>query len=304
MRRFNRTPCYTGPDDPARGQIRGTLQLGETVIIETVGGADNDYIAAGETRAGQITSGQSHQRNSRPGGPFLIEGIEPDDWVSIEILEMEVAPYGFYRNGGPNYGNWRCVAPVRDGLIHFPPDFVVPARPMIGVIQLESWAPNSIDHGGNMDFNAIQPGSTVHIRAQKPGGGLSLGDVHARMGDGELTGAGVEIDSAITLKVDRSPGFPTSSPVVETTGVVESAEEYLTSAQAPEWGEALKLAWLEMVALIIDRYDTSYEYANMIVGTIADARPGFATGYMGGYVTVQLAVTKELRRTGQPYKHE
>ena len=63
-----------------------------------------------------------------------------------------------------------------------------------------------------MDFNAVQPGSTIHIRAQKPGGFLHLGDVHARMGDGELTGAGVEIDSAITLKVDRSPGFPNSSP--------------------------------------------------------------------------------------------
>ena len=75
------------------------------------------------------------------------------------------------------------------------------------------------------------PAGTVHIRAQKPGAYLSLGDVHARMGDGELTGAGVEIDSTVTLKVDRSPGFPTSSPVVEKTRVVECAEEYLTSAR-------------------------------------------------------------------------
>ena len=301
MRRFNRTPHYTGPDDPEIGEVRGTLQLDETVIIETIGGADNDYEAAGFLKAGQIISGERHRRYARPGGPFHIEGIEPDDWVAIEIIDMEVGPYGFYRNGGPNWGNWRCLAPVRDGLVHFPPDFVVPARPMIGVVQLESWAPNAIDHGGNMDFNAIQPGSTVHIRAQKPGGGLYLGDVHARMGDGELTGAGVEIDSAITLKVSRSPGFPCSSPVVETTTVVEGAEEWLTSAKAVEWGDALKAAWLEMVALLIDRYDTTYEYANMIVGTIGDARPGFATGYMGSYVTVQIAVTKELRRTGEPY---
>ena len=302
MRRFTRTPYYTGPDDPEIGKVRATLQLDETVVIETIGGADNDYEAAGFLKAGQIISGDTHRRYARPGGPFAIEGIEPDDWVAIEILEMEVGPYGFYRNGGPNWGNWRCLAPVRDGLIHFPPDFVVPVRPMIGVVQLEPWAASVIEHGGNMDFNAIQPGSTVHIRAQKPGGLLSLGDVHARMGDGELTGAGVEIDSAITLKVSRSPGFPNSSPVVETTGVVESAEEYLTSARAAEWGEALKLAWLEMVVLIIDRYDTSYEYANMIVGTIGDARPGFATGYMGGYLTCQIAVTKELRRTGEPYQ--
>ena len=83
--------------------------------------------------------------------------------------------------------------------------------------------------------------------------------------------------------------------------MVEGTEEYLTSAGAGEWGEALRSAWTEMVALIVDRYNTSVEYANMIIGTIADARPGYATGYKS-YVTCQLAVTKELRRTGQPYR--
>ncbi|MDP7449084.1 MAG: hypothetical protein QF689_10900, partial [Candidatus Latescibacteria bacterium] len=93
MRRFNRTPCYTGPEDPARDEVRGTLQLGETVTIETVGGADHDYEAAGETRAGMIVAANT-PRYSRRGGPFVIEGIEPDDWVSIEILDMEIGPYG------------------------------------------------------------------------------------------------------------------------------------------------------------------------------------------------------------------
>ncbi|MEC7842076.1 MAG: acetamidase/formamidase family protein, partial [Candidatus Latescibacterota bacterium] len=190
MRRFNRTPCYTGPDDPERGEVRDTLHLGETVVIETVGGSDHDYAAAGETRAGQITAANT-PRYSRPGGPFIIDGIEPDDWVAIEIVDMECGPYGFYRNAGPHWGYWRCVAPVRDGLVHFPPDFVVPVRPMIGVIELESVASHPIDHGGNMDFNSIQPGSTIHIRAQRKGGCLFLGDTHARMGDGELTAAGV-----------------------------------------------------------------------------------------------------------------
>ena len=38
MRRFTLTPCHSGPDDPERGQPRATLELGETVVIETVGG--------------------------------------------------------------------------------------------------------------------------------------------------------------------------------------------------------------------------------------------------------------------------
>jgi len=214
MRRFTRTPYYTGPDDPERGQIRGTLKLGETVVIETVGGHDQHYELKGELKPGMVME-VKEPRGSRPGGPFSIEGIEPGDWIAIEIMDIEVGPYGFYRNGGPHWGSVRLIAPVRDGLVHFPPDFVVPVRPMIGVIALESVAAHQIDHGGNMDFNSVQPGSTVHLRAQKPGGLLTLGDVHARMGDGELTGTGVEIDSAVTLKVDRSPGFPCSAPVVE-----------------------------------------------------------------------------------------
>lgn len=308
MRRFARTPYYTGPDDPERGEIRGTLKLGETVVIETVGGHDQHYELKGELQPGMVME-VKEPRWSRPGGPFQIEGIEPGDWVKIEIMDIAVGPYGFYRNGGPHWGSVRLIAPVRDGLVHFPPDFVVPVRPMIGVIALASVAPHQIDHGGNMDFNAIQPGSTVHIRAQKPGGLLTLGDVHARMGDGELTGTGVEIDSAVTLKVDRSPGFPCSSPVVEKTKVIESAEEFLTSGQGANWEEAVKIAWSDMVGLIADHYDTTVEHANLIVGTIADARPGYAAGLMNlrgqrsdsAYVTCQLAVTKELRRTGQPF---
>ena len=308
MRRFTRTPYYTGPDDPEIGQIRATLKLGETVVIESVGGHDQDLGLEGELKAGMVMD-VGTPRYSRPGGPFLIEDVEPGDWVSLEIIDVEPGPYGFYRNGGPHWGSVRLLAPVRDGLVHFPPDFVVPVRPMVGYVRLGSAAPHQIDHGGNMDFNSVCPGSTLHIRAQKPGGLLYLCDAHARMGDGELTGTGVEIDAAVTLRVDRSPGFSTSSPVVETTTVAESPEEYLTGGQGADWEEAVKIAWSEMVGLIADRYNTTVEHANLIVGTIADARPGYSAGLMnargGGrqsaYVTVQLAVTKELRRTGQPF---
>jgi amidase len=161
-----------------------------------------------------------------------------------------------------------------------------------------------------MDFNSTRPGSTVHIRAQKAGGLLTLADAHARMSDGELTGTGVEIDTAVTVRVDRSPGFSTSSPVVETTNVVESAEEYLTSGQGRTWTDAVRAAWADMVGLIADRYDTTTEHANLIVGTIGDARPGYSAGDMNhrgrptesAYVTCQIAVTKELRRTGKPFR--
>ena len=175
MRRFSREPYFTGPDDPDRGEIRGTITLGETVIIETPGGADGDL------KPGVIPE-TTTPRGSRQGGPFLIEDIAPGDWVSIQVIDIEVGPYGYYNNGGPFRGSLRSVAPVRDGLLHFPPDFVVPVRPMIGVMQLApvSEHPGPWNHGGNMDYNTIRPGSTVHIRAQKYDGHFYVGDVHGQ----------------------------------------------------------------------------------------------------------------------------
>jgi amidase len=308
MRTFTRTPNFTGADDPARGEVRGNLQLGETVVIETFGGHDQDYTKQDSLLPGAVFEVRA-QRHSRPGGPFYVEGIEAGEWLSLEIIDIEVGPYGFYRNGGPLWGSMRCVAPVRDGLVHFPPDFVVPVRPMIGFVRLESVANYEIDSGGNMDFNSVQPGSTLHVRAQKRGGLFLLTDVHARMGDGELTGTGVEIDSAITLRVDRSPGFPCHAPVVEKTRHVEDEAEWLTSGQGANWQEAVKAAWIDMVSLVQDQYGCTMEQANLIVGTLADARPGYSAGdlsvrgrpHASGYITVQLAVTKALRRTGEPY---
>lgn len=93
-RHFKRTPYLTGPDDPERGQIRDTLMLGETVIIETPGVRDADYEMG-------VVPELAPRRNSRPGGPFFIEGVEPGDWLAIHIIAIEMPDYGFVNNGGP-----------------------------------------------------------------------------------------------------------------------------------------------------------------------------------------------------------
>lgn len=297
MRRFTKTPYYTGPDDPDRGQIRGTLALGETVIIETPVQRDGDL------RPGVIPELEP-PRGSRHGGPFLIEGIMPGDWVAIHLLAIEVGAYGYVNNGGPFRGHLRSVVAIEDGMVHFPPDLSVPIKPMIGVIQLESVQqhPCPWNHGGNLDYNSICAGSIVYIRAQRPGGYLFIDDAHARMGDGELTGTGVEVDAAVTLKVERAPGFPTGGPVVE------SAEAYYTSGMGATWEDALRIAWTDMVALVCHLYGTSAEHANLLVGTLGDAVPGFVAYPLyarnfrndGLYVTCQIRLTKELQRRGRP----
>ncbi len=136
FRHFTRTPYYTGPEDPERGRVRGTLKLGETVIIDVPGDTGDIDLRPGVVPDPNVMP----PRGSRPGGPFEIEGIKPDDWVSVKIVNIEPGPYGYCNNHGPSRGPLRSLVLVRDGMVHFLPDFVVPMRPMIGVIQLQSAA--------------------------------------------------------------------------------------------------------------------------------------------------------------------
>lgn len=299
-RRFTRTPYYTGPNDPERGKIRGTIKLGETVIIELPGDTGDTDLKPGVVPDPNVIP----PRGSRPGGPFEIEGVKPRDWLAIRIIDVVPGPYGYSNNHSAVRGPMRVLTPVKDGMVHFPPDFVVPIRPMIGVISLQTAAAlpfNIWDSGGNLDFNTVRAGSTVYIRAQRYGGMLTLGDAHAYMSDGELTGTGVEIDMTVTIKVDRVEGFPTGGVVVET------ADKWYTAGIGATWEDALKVAWAEMVALISHLYNTTAEHANLIAGTIGDVVPGYAAGKVfhrgfdrPNYITLQIGIPKSLKRTGKP----
>jgi amidase len=301
-RRFTRTPYYTGPNDPERGKVRGTLKLGETVIIDLPGDTGDTDLKPGVVPDPNVTP----PRGSRPGGPFEIEGIKPGDWVAIKIIDVVPGPYGYSNNHSAVRGPLRILTPIRDGMAHFPPDFVIPIRPMIGVVHLQAAAalPFSIwDSGGNLDFNSVCAGSTVYIRAQRYGGMLTLGDAHAYMSDGELTGTGVEIDMTVTIKVDRVPGFPNGGVVVET------ADKWFTAGIGATWEDAVKVAWAEMVALLSHLHNTTAEHANLLVGTLGDVVPGYAAGSIfhrgfqrPSYITCQIGIPKTLRRTGKPFQ--
>ena len=84
MRRFTRTP-YVDPDSPECREVRGTLKLGETVIIEVPGGGDGDL------KPGVVPE-IAARRGSR-NGPFIIEDVKPGDWLSIEVIDIKVGPY-------------------------------------------------------------------------------------------------------------------------------------------------------------------------------------------------------------------
>lgn len=81
-----------------------------------------------------------------------------------------------------------------------------PSSPMLGVIGVAPKGDNvSVPtmpagmHGGNLDDRYNRKGSIVYITVNHSGALLSIGDMHASQGDGEICGTGVEIRGEVWL---------------------------------------------------------------------------------------------------------
>ena len=118
-------------------------------------------------------------------------------------------------------------AEVRDGAIDFA-GVRLPLRPMIGVI---ATAPDGEPvgtayvgrHGGNLDCNLIAEGALVHLPVRVKGALFYIGDVHAVMGDGEVSGSGFEIAAKITVRLSLQKGGATEWPWLETADRIADA---------------------------------------------------------------------------------
>jgi len=167
------------------------------------------------------------------------------------------------------------LIPVRDGVVYFNDRIRFPARPMVGVIgtapagaAIPSFHPG--DHGGNLDFNELGVGATIYLPVAVPGALLALGDVHASMGDGELTGGGIDINADVTVRIELLANVGWQRPVIET------AHDWCTCASAPDLATAIRYATGDMVAIIARQLDMSPEESFILVGTTGDGRLGQA----------------------------
>ena len=156
-------------------------------------------------------------------GPLFIEDAQPGDVLKVEILDIALDDHGVMIDG-PSHGvtgqavteETTKIFPVRDGLVHFNEKLHFPINPMIGVIGTAP-AGAGVDtgtpgvHGGNMDCTRIGAGATLYLPVNVEGALLAMGDLHARMGDGEVEVCGVEIAGAVTVKVTvvKNCGLPT-----------------------------------------------------------------------------------------------
>jgi len=165
-------------------------------------------------------------------GPVFIEGADPGDMLEVKIDKIVIRDHGVMVTG-PDMGvlgdelteNSIRIIPIRQDKAFFTENVELPLNPMIGVI---GTAPASEaiscgtpgNHGGNMDCKVIGEGATLYLPVNVPGGLLALGDLHAAMGDGEVSVCGVEVSGEVTLSVTVIKGKQWQLPFLKNSKAI------------------------------------------------------------------------------------
>lgn len=220
-------------------------------------------------------SGRDSDRRTPGGnletGPFYVEGALPGDTLVVKLNRMRVnrdsARQGSRINGrtvtpayvaGAQYdagfdGEWKLDREKGIATLAHPTarmkNFTVPILPMLGCIATappgdQAYRGTDLgSFGGNMDYNQMGEGVTLYLPVYHPGGLLTMGDAHAAMGDGELTGSALETSVDVEFTVDVIPGFSSAGPRLENTdylmamGVSGSVADsiQIATTQLVEW---------------------------------------------------------------------
>ena len=235
-------------------------------------------------------------------GPIFVEGASPGDDLIVEILDIRLEPYGFVRVLSGAGVLQQGIAP--DGLLmaRIEGEHVVlgervrmPVRPMVGVIGtapaegvVYTAAPGP--QGSNIDVNAVTVGSRVHLPVRVDGALLAIGDVHASMGDGEVSGTGIEIAGDVTVQVDVEPGAAPARPWIETDS------DWITTGSGPSLDDAVEMAVEELTRLLMTRLALSRTDAFLLVSARGDVRIGQCARIRGLDTTAYAVFPKTVER--------
>lgn len=211
-------------------------------------------------------------------GPIYVEGAVAGGAlkVSIDAIEFDGQTASCTGEGegvcGDRFNAWSTHLCAIDGdELVWDDALRIPLNPMIGVIgvapaddAVNCGTPGS--HGGNMDNTAITTGATLYFPVSVEGALFGCGDMHAAMGDGEISVSGAEAAGWATVTLTALPELSLPDPVIENAthwGVIASAESLDAAADR---------AVHEMVDLICDRTGRPADEVVMLLSLVADVQ--------------------------------
>lgn len=202
-------------------------------------------------------------------GPIYVQGAVAGGALKVAIDRIELDPQTASCTGKDEgvYGDcldaWstRLCAIEGDELV-WDEKVRLPLRPMIGVIgvapagePVNCGTPGG--HGGNMDTTQIGAGATLYFPVAADGALFGCGDMHAVMGDGEVSVSGAEVAGFATVTLTALPDLALDTPLIET------ADEFGVIYSAPSLDEAADGAVHRMVDLVAAR--TGQDPADLVM---------------------------------------
>ncbi|WP_347862329.1 acetamidase/formamidase family protein [Salimicrobium sp. PL1-032A] len=204
-------------------------------------------------------------------GPIHVEGAQPGDVLKVRIDNIDLGDQGVMLTGpdlgvmGHRMEDFQVkVLPIENGKVVFDDKLSLPLNPMIGVIGVtpEGEGVNCgtpYAHGGNMDTKRITTGATLYFPVFQPGALLALGDLHAAMGDGEISVSGVEIPAEVTLTTEVLKTESLDYPMLE------DEEGIATIVSKETLDEAVDTAVEMMIDRILPHVDMTTSELTMLM---------------------------------------
>jgi acetamidase/formamidase len=106
-------------------------------------------------------------------------------------------------------------------------------------------------HGGNMDTPEMRAGVTCYLGVNVEGAMLSLGDGHARQGEGETCGVAVECAMNTVVVVELLKGLATPWPRLESDTYI------MSTGSARPLEDAFRIAQLDLIQWLARDYGLS-----------------------------------------------
>jgi len=204
-------------------------------------------------------------------GPFHVEGAEPGDTLAVHFRSITPRGGRGVSTTVPLFGSltatrftamlheplpertWVYEIDTAAGVVRYdaldsPYQVDLPLDPMHGTVGVapalgevrSSLAPG--DWGGNMDTPEMRAGTTCYLGVNVEGAQFSLGDGHARQGEGETCGVAVECAMDTVFVLDLIKGAtPTGWPRLE------NDEFIMTTGSARPLEDAFRIAHTELV---------------------------------------------------------
>ena len=250
---------------------------GDTVITSCVDAAGGDASGA------KIASGPNPM-----SGPFFVEGAAPGDTLAVDLIAIRLTrANGWTRNVlaqnvveahyaqelPDRYGSkgvWQIDAAAGTATLREPRtalgELPLPLNPMPGCFGVAPALGQAIStetsgrHGGNMDYNGFVTGTTVYFPVEAEGALFFIGDAHARQGDGEISGTGIEISSEMqfTLRVIKHKRIGTVRG--------ENATHIFTVGNARPLDEAAQIATTEMSRWLMEDHGLEHYTVGLMIG--------------------------------------